>query len=114
MIIETADLKSARNVTHDCKQYKLVPTKPIICIDICIEIVLLFVFVLAHIFSYTVPSICICVFAETISHTVNKIASLASRKSFWGQDEPSFPRQLTIQLDLKFPPNCQHKENLSF
>ena len=73
-----------------------------------------FVFVLAHIFSYTVPSICICVFAETISHTVNKIASLASRKSFWGQDEPSFPRQLTIQLDLKFPPNCQHKENLSF
>ena len=82
MIIETADLKSARNVTHDCKQYKLVAIKPIICIYICIGFVLLIVFVLAHIFSHTVPSICVCVFAETLSHTVNKIASLASRKSF--------------------------------
>ena len=82
MIIETADLKSARNITYDCKQYKLVAIKPIICIYICIEIVLIFVFVLAHIFSHTVPGICICVFAETIFHTVNKIASLASRKSF--------------------------------
>ena len=108
-VIETADLKSARNVTHDCKQYKLVAIKPIICIYICIEIVVLLSFCL-HIYS----RICICVFAETISHTVNKIASFASHKSFWGQGEPSFPRQLTIQLDLKFPTHCQHKENLSF
>ena len=44
MIIETADLKSARNVTHDCKQYKLVAIKPIICIYIRIEIVVLLYF----------------------------------------------------------------------
>ena len=74
MIIETADLKSARNVTHDCK---LVAIKPIVCIYICIEIVVLVCFCL-----HTYSRICICVFAETISHTVNKIASFASRKSF--------------------------------
>ena len=76
MIIETADLKSARNVTHDCKQYKLVAIKLILCIYICIEIVALVCFCL-----HTYSRICICVFAETISHTVNKIASFASRKS---------------------------------